>query len=267
MNATTDRHAKKLTGFHLFTFALSIYVLAALSVETVCTLPAEVSSLLQKLDTAICFIFLGDFFYHFYRSENRRAFLKWGWIDFVSSIPMLGIFRWGRLIRVVRIIRILRAVRSAKVILNIIFETRAKGTFSVVLLISIVLMMFSSIAILNVEKSPGSNIKNAGDALWWSLATITTVGYGDKFPVTPEGRVIASLLMVTGVGLFGTFTAGIAAFFMEPNKRNEETDTALLAELRLLRERLEKLETSISQGNRTLPAQFGEPKIPTVPRN
>ena len=147
-------------------------------------------------------------------------------------------------------------------ILNVIFESRARGTFSIVLLVSMVLMVFSSIAILNVEKGPDSNIKSANDALWWSMTTITTVGYGDKYPVTPAGRIIAALLMVTGVGLFGTFTACIATFFMEPNKKNEGMDMALLAELRLLRERLEKLETSIVKHHVALPAQFGSAKTP-----
>src|SRR5437899_4785181 len=143
--------AIKLTGFHLLMLVLSVYVLVALFVDTVFKLPPEISSLLQTLDTLVCFVFLGDFFYRLYRAESRLAFLKWGWIDFISSIPTLFLFRWGRIVRVVRILRVLRGVRSTKYILTILFENKAQGAFSVVLLISIVLIIFSSIAILNVE--------------------------------------------------------------------------------------------------------------------
>jgi voltage-gated potassium channel len=76
------------------------------------------------------------------------------------------------------------------------------------------LIIFSSIAILQVEKDPASNIKSAEDAIWWAYVTITTVGYGDKYPVTTEGRVIAAVLMTAGVGLFGTFTAYVASWFV-----------------------------------------------------
>jgi len=69
---------------------------------------------------------------------------------------------------------------------------------------------------------PESNIKTAGDAIWWAFVTITTVGYGDRFPVTSAGRIIAAFLMITGVALFGTFTGFVAAWFMDGDKSNKE---------------------------------------------
>jgi voltage-gated potassium channel len=134
--------------------SLSIYVLGALFVDTVFDLPIEVSVVLQATDTAICFIFLGDFLLRFYRAPNRLAFMRWGWLDLISSVPMVDIFRWGRIYRVVRVLRILRGVRSARHILRILFENRAKGTFGAVAVISLVLVIFSSVAILNVEPMP-----------------------------------------------------------------------------------------------------------------
>jgi len=63
-----------------------------------------------------------------------------------------------------------------------------------------------------------SNIKSAEDAIWWTIVTVTTVGYGDKYPVTTEGRVIGILVMVAGVGLFGTYTGFIASLFVGQNR-------------------------------------------------
>ena len=88
----------------------------------------------------------------------------------------------------------------------------------------ILLVIFSSIAILQVEDDPTSNIKTAEDAIWWAYVTITTVGYGDKYPITTEGRLIAGILMTAGVGLFGTFTAYVASWFVADKKQNEKTD-------------------------------------------
>jgi len=262
MNKNSNDSAKKLTGFQLLMLVLCVYVLGALLVEVTFQLSPQVSSLLQTLDTVICFIFLADFFHRLYRAENRLAFLKWGWIDFISSIPMLSMFRWGRIVRVVRLLRILRGIRSTKFILHALFENRAKGTFGTVVLVTVVLLIFSSIAILNVETVPGANIKTAGDALWWAMATITTAGYGDKYPVTPEGRIIGTVLMVAGVGFFGTLTAYIASVFLSPGKTTAASETELAKELRLLRERIESVETKLHKIHAELPAQFGKPPEP-----
>lgn len=82
------------------------------------------------------------------------------------------------------------------------------------------LVIFSAIAILQVETDTGSNIKTAEDAIWWAYVTVTTVGYGDKYPITTEGRIIAAVLMTCGVGLFGTFTAYIASWFALDKSKN-----------------------------------------------
>jgi voltage-gated potassium channel len=170
---------------------------------------------------------------------------------------MLNIFRWGRVVRVIRILRILRGVRSTKFILSVLLESGVRGTFALIALISAVVVIFSSIAILHAEATPEANIKSAEDALWWSAVTITTVGYGDKFPVTTEGRIIATVLMVTGVGLFGTFTAGVASFFLRIKNPDGSSDTDLLKEIRLLRQHLQTIDDKLSKGNVALPAQFG----------
>ena len=88
-------------------------------------------------------------------------------------------------------------------------------------LLAIILIIFASISVLQFETDPNSNIKTAEDALWWSYTTITTVGYGDKFPVTTGGRAIGVILMTGGVGLFGTFTAFISSWFLAPKKIEE----------------------------------------------
>ncbi len=112
-------------------------------------------------------------------------------------------------------------------------------------LVALLLIVFCSIAVLHFETDPESNIKTAEDALWWAFATITTVGYGDCYPVTWEGRLIATILMCAGVGLFGTFSAFLAAWFIgsEPGKGSLQVS----ADLRELREEVAALRRTLEE--------------------
>jgi voltage-gated potassium channel len=86
------------------------------------------------------------------------------------------------------------------------------------------LVVFSSIAMLTLERDiPGATITTAEDALWWAIATITTVGHGDCYPITGEGRAVASIMMTAGVGLFGTLSGVAASWFMSPHGVNPAT--------------------------------------------
>ncbi|MCX8036781.1 MAG: ion transporter [Candidatus Sumerlaeia bacterium] len=247
MNSDHSQNEHRITLWQLVILFLSIYVLGALFIDTVFRLPPETSELLTIIDNLICIIFIGDFFFNLFTARNKVAFLKWGWIDLVSSIPNIQVLRWGRFVRAVRVFRILRAFRSTKRILQFVFENPAKGTFLSVTATFFVIMIFSSIAILNIETLPESNIKSASDALWWSFVTITTVGYGDRYPVTGLGRIIAGVLMVIGVGLFGTFTAYIASLFIKPpSEKDAKKDTVVLEKISELGQRIDCLEQKIT---------------------
>lgn len=224
-NQNRNQKDEKLGTLNLIVTFLSIYVLGALLFDTLYVLPPETSRLLNYIDNSICILFFIDFCVRFFTAENKLKFMHWGWIDLISSIPMVDALRIGRLFRLIRLLRIIRAFRSTRQLVHHIFKNKAKGTLTSVSIFAIMLIIFSAIAILQVEKDPNSNIKTAEDAMWWAYVTITTVGYGDKFPVTTEGRIIASVLMTAGVGLFGTFTAYIASLFVEDqNAKNKLED-------------------------------------------
>ncbi len=219
-----DKEQQKILYFDLLIVVLSVYVLVALLVDTFFKLPPEISKVILIVDDGVCIVFLLDFCIRFYKAEKKLVFMKWGWIDLVSSIPSLPIMRIGRLFRLVRVLRVLRAFRSVRILITHIFKNRFRGTFTAVLIITILVIIFSSISILIVEVAPESNIKSAEDAIWWTIVTITTVGYGDKFPVTTEGRIIGIFVMFTGVGLFGTFTAYLASWFTAGKQDSPEND-------------------------------------------
>ena len=222
MNSGEETETEKLTFLNMLIIVLSIYVLIAIMIDTFFKLPLQVSRVLILIDDMICLVFLYDFGKRFYLAKNKMKFMKWGWVDLVSSIPTLEFMRVGRTMQLIRLLRIVRAFRSTKHLALHVFKRRTRGALTAASMIAILMVMFSSIAILQVEHAPNSNIKTAEDAIWWSYITFTTVGYGDKYPVTTEGRIIAAFLITIGVGLFGTFTAFLASWFVDESRAEDK---------------------------------------------
>lgn len=217
---------KESPGFlNIIIILLSLYVIGVLIADTFLTFSPEISKLLRYIDNVCCVFFLYDFIHRFIQAENKWKYMKWGWIDLISSIPTIDFLRAGRVIKIVRLFRLIRAFRSLRFLMDYFLKEKTQGALTSASVIAILMIIFSSIAILQVENVPESNIQTAEDAIWWAYVTITTVGYGDRFPVTTEGRLIAVALMTVGVGLFGTFTAFLASWFVGDNKSKSAGDT------------------------------------------
>src|SRR5215213_809497 len=126
-------------------------------------------------DNAVCLLFFVDFLISLARAEHRgRYFLQWGWLDLLSSIPMVKSLRWGRAARILRIIRVLRGLRATRVMTEFLLGRRAEAAFLAAILITFLMICTSAIAVLQFETVPQANIRTAEDALWWAVATITT---------------------------------------------------------------------------------------------
>lgn len=238
--------------WQLVVLVFSIITLLFLAIDTLFDVTPETSQLFFIVDTLICLVFLGDVAYRGLIHPDRRRYWRWGWIDLLSSIPAVSFLRWGRIVRVVRIVRVIRAFRSARAIFAHLFRDPAQGSIFSVALASFVLVVVGSIAVLNLEAElPDSTIRTAADALWWSFVTVTTVGYGDTYPVSNSGRALAALLMAAGVGLFGTLTAYFAnAWLRAPTAPDpdglastEQSSSARVeAQLAEILNRLERIE-------------------------
>jgi Ion channel. len=233
------REAESLGLLDVLTLIFSVYVLVALLIQATIKLSPETVEILGWMDWLVCTVFLTDFFVRFHRARSKIQFLKWGWIDFVSSLPV-NIFQVGRVVRIIRVFRILRAFRSMKNLLTYFLADRKFTSFAAVAASSLCVMVFSAVGILNVEDSPEANIKDAGDAFWWAFVTMTTVGYGDVYPLSTEGRIIACVLMTAGAGLFATLTGLIASMFLQ-SKANESELKELTQEVRMLAQKIESI--------------------------
>lgn len=117
------------------------------------------------------------------------------------------------------------------------------SAFESMMILGLCLLSFATISIRQFEILPECNIKNGFDAIWWSICTITTVGYGDKFPITDGGKVIALMFMISGIGLFGTLIGYVSTFFTDREKNNNDkidTIEELSSQLAELKELIKK---------------------------
>ncbi|HMJ88369.1 MAG TPA: ion transporter [Candidatus Acidoferrum sp.] len=242
MQAAPSDAREKLSVFQLVLLVLSLVVIAALITDTVAPVGKEVSSIIQVLDITACVLFFVDFSIRFARAESKATFMKWGWIDLIACIPNVDVLRIGRMVRVLRIIRLLRGVRVGHRIISIVLQNKPKTALASVLLTTLLLVTFSAISILIAEDAPEANIKTAEDAIWWSVTTITTVGYGDKFPTSTEGRLIAMALMMAGVGLFGMLSGLIASFFLGNKDESSPELQETLLRLRAIEKKVNELD-------------------------
>jgi voltage-gated potassium channel Kch len=248
-----SRHELKNVSYECFILALSITSLVNIVLGYLVRQP-EVGLVLTVMDVILSFIFLGDFTYRLFTAPTRRGYFvgQQGWLDLLSSLPLPQV-KIFRLFRVVRVVRLLRAVGPRR-FFDAVLRDRASSALLVVIFLALLLLEFGSALILAIEiRAPDGNIKDASDALWYTYVTVTTVGYGDRYPVTNAGRLVGVLIMTVGVGLFGTLTGFLANAFVSPSKGDGKGDgsdaaesggdaAALRAELAEVRRQLEALQ-------------------------
>ncbi len=208
--------------YQAFILGLSLYAVLAVALTAFGALSPDALHILNVADWVVCAVFLLDFAITLARAPNRLKYLTgWGLLDLASSIPVVDSLRWAR---IARIARLLRAIKAARLITSAIREHRAQSAFLTLALVAFLTVVISSIAILAFESGSSGPIQNGPDALWWAFVTVTTVGYGDFVPVTSGGRAVAALLMVVGIGMFGTFSGFVASWFLGSGHSNSPSD-------------------------------------------
>lgn len=217
----------KGTAYEIFIGMLSILSIANIVLLFVFIDDDAMQLVLAVMNALFSVIFLGDFIYRLSTasSPGRYFFRQFGWADLLASLPFphLKVLRVFRLLRVVRLLRQL----GMRAIWATLVRDRANSALMTLLLMGVLVMQFGSLAVLGVEQyADGANITSASDALWYTLVTISTVGYGDQYPVTQTGRIFGALIIVVGVGIFGTFTGYLANAFLGPRMKKEESDAA-----------------------------------------
>jgi len=159
-----------------------------------------------------------------YLSTQRRQYLIHHWYDVV--IVIIPFLRPLRVARSARLLRMARGMRLMSFGIRLLHEARMiilhHGMQLALPVGGVLFLSLVGLALLFEHHATDGNIHSYGDAIWWGIATITTVGYGDRFPVTVEGRAISVFIMLLGISVFSLVTARVAAMFVRPGQQREE---------------------------------------------
>jgi voltage-gated potassium channel len=227
-NSASESQAKRERSRKVTTYDLVIGILAIFSLILLIPiyfghLSSQDVAILNYLEDALCVIFLLDFFRSLFRAQDKGGyfFRSGGWLDLLGSIPIsaFALFRFARLFR---IIRLLRKMTGGE--LRRMFTGRlAQNTLLFTLVVALILVFTISWFVLLAEQTaPNANIKTYHDAVWWAFVTITTVGYGDYYPVTGWGQSLAVILMFFGLGIIGVLSSYLSSTFISLQRRRKE---------------------------------------------
>jgi len=208
-------------AYEIFILVLTVMSLIVMALVILPLSPATHETLLW-FDNAICFVFLADFLYNITGSKPRSEYFirRRGWLDLLGSIPTLGFFRFTALFRLARLSRLARIMRllsgqHKRELLADIVRNRGQYALFVSLLLVFIVLTTGTVLVLQFEsRAPDANIVTGGDALWWAFVTLTTVGYGDFYPVTTLGRFTGVALMAAGIGLIGALASILASILV-----------------------------------------------------
>ncbi|MEL4246180.1 ion transporter [Shewanella xiamenensis] len=242
---------------------LSLLSVIIVLVMTFGRLDTETYRLLFFIDTTICMIFMINFFAGLFRARDKLFYLRHHWIDFIASIPAIEALRIARVFQILRVIRLIRMSRSFLIPL---IKQRKQATLASLLVAMVTILTFASIIILIVESgTEGANIQTAEQAIWWALVTISTVGYGDFYPVSTAGHIVGGIVIVSGVSFFGVISGYMASVFVAPdeNERQERQDAhkaEIKSELELALARMEENQRQMEQNQAQMLAKIAELK-------
>jgi voltage-gated potassium channel len=228
---------------------LSVLWLPVLVIPLVARVPPAVAASFESVDYIVWGAFVVEYLVKLYLAPSRRGFVTHHLIDLaVIALPVL---RPLRALRALRLLRLLRLGRIGLTLANALRRTRDllshRGLHLVLLSVLAIVLVCSALELAFEQHAAGSTIHNFGDALWWAVVTVTTVGYGDKYPVSAGGRGVAVVLMLTGIGLVGVLSATVASYFVEQRAEADMTE---------LHRRLDRIEALLA---RALAASAPEP--------
>jgi voltage-gated potassium channel len=221
---TIKRREQLDFGYELFIAAVSILSVFNMLLAYIPGVDPDAINVVFIINAVLTLLFIYDFILRIATAPSRSFyfFRDFGWADLLACIPALRIFRMFRIYKAYRLVK-KYGVQYIKTFLS---TNRAAAALYILVLMVIIIIESGGFLVLQAERaSESANITTAGDAIWWAYVTITTVGYGDRFPVTTAGRLVGIMVMTTGVAVFATFAGLISSKLLaSPAKEDEEKE-------------------------------------------
>jgi voltage-gated potassium channel len=239
VSATLDRLTRRLEWPLL---VLALLVIPALIVENQAETPG-VRLAAGVANWVIWLGFLADFLLR-WAAARRWSYLRDAWFDaalLIITPPILvpDFIQGMRSLRAIRLLSLLRTLVVTGMLLRLARRLFGRRKFHYVGALALVIVLLGAVGVYLVERGQNPAIGGFGDAIWWAMVTATTVGYGDVSPVTVEGRFIAVLLMLVGIGVIGVFTATVAGYFV--HEEEASTDRDVQARLAAIEAKLDEI--------------------------
>ncbi len=256
--------AKRSNAYDMFIFVLTVLSFAIMAGLVLPRVNPPTKMLLNAYDNIICLVFLFDFGMRMRRAPRKRDYFfgERGWLDLLGSIPSFGYVGTGkyvallRLCRISRLTRIIRMLRrqGLRGIIQDVLENRSEYAVFITLLAAMIVIVLSSVFVLQFEsKNANANIQTGGEALWWAIVTMTTVGYGDYFPITPGGRITGVFVMITGIGIIGALASIFASLLVSTGRSDSDDEPesdVVSKELRSLRAEISALREQLADNGK-----------------
>jgi voltage-gated potassium channel len=247
IDAAEERAGLKNPGYEIFIGALSILSIVNLLLIFIVQ-DQSLDYVLAIMNVPITIIFFIDFLFRLKTAPNKSDYFwrNWGWADLLASLP----FQQTKILRLFRLVKVYRLLKDygTRNIVRSLVKDKAGSALLSLLFIAILVLEFGSLLMLRLEADvPGANITTASDALWYIIVTMSTVGYGDQYPITNPGRVLGTVIIVVGVGIFGTLTGYLANLFLSPAAKKESAPTDLDVKLQELKALAAQQQSAIDE--------------------
>lgn len=214
-----ENKTEQLKVFEVIVLSLTLFVVFSILAQIFIPMNPEIYKLLNIFETISCFIFIAEWIIRFKRAKRKIHFTIWNLFDLLASIPIYYLPGLGAL-KIFRFIRLIKLFGSFTRLGTYYNKQKGPVLKSMFFIILIFVMFVGPILILLFEQNSDGSIKTAEDALWWTYVTVTTIGYGDLYPVTTAGRILTVFVTLGGISLFGIFSTLIINYSINEKSKD-----------------------------------------------
>lgn len=231
---------------------LALIVLVVLIIEFLVPISENNHRTLAQIELSVVMVFAIDYLYRLKKAKNKIKFVRGHILDLLAILPVDSFLRISKLSilaevhftemsRVFKVSRIARIILFGKKFFGGFFALIKTNGLHYMIFFTTAIVFSGAAGILHFEK-PYGTITNFGDALWWSMVTTATVGYGDFAPVSAGGRILAAFMMIAGIGFLGMVTGSIATFFLTKVPSESVHKSVVDEEIDYIKHKLDELD-------------------------